>query len=177
MVGASTFAIPFSNKTLDVDYTYWYTSRTHISGYSESGNLEGRFLSYFYNSLSISAVQPSQPHDKAAKYLWKVTSLLKVKIITWLAICDRLPTGLYLHRHHIRLLSLCVFCDNQLESSAHIFFHVPLSWESGPLLWLVWLFHHGSFLFEMWEDWRTSCITGAFWKILDIRVQAVLWSI
>ena len=53
---------------------------------------------------------PSQPQDKAAKNLWKVATPLKVKITTWLAIRDRLFTGLYLHRRHIRPRSSCIIC-------------------------------------------------------------------
>ena len=46
---------------------------------------------------------------------------LKVKIITWLAVHEMLPTSLYLHKHHIKPLSLCTFCGNHSESSTCIF--------------------------------------------------------
>ena len=49
---------------------------------------------------------PPQPQDIAAKTLWKVASPLKVKITTWLEVCERLPTGSCLNRRHIILLSL-----------------------------------------------------------------------
>jgi len=40
----------------------------------------------FTISSQYRLLQPSLPKDRAAKYLWKVTSPLKVKITTWLAI-------------------------------------------------------------------------------------------
>jgi len=50
-----------------------------------------------------------------------VATLLKIKITTWLVIRERLPTGLYVYKCHIRLMSLCTFCGSHPESSTHIF--------------------------------------------------------
>ena len=50
-------------------------------------------------------LKPSQPQNKATKVLWKATTLLKVKIITWLAVRDRLPTP----TSHQTVITMCFF--------------------------------------------------------------------
>ena len=121
MIGPPPFAIPSSDKTPDVGNTYWHTSRTHFSRYFGPNDLGGGLFNFFYSTLQYQLFQPSQPHDKAAKFVWKVIAPLKVKITTCLVVREWLPTSFYLRRRHIKPLSFCVFCDNHLESSAHIF--------------------------------------------------------
>ena len=123
-------------------------------------------------------LQPPQFQDKAAKIFWKAKAPLKVKIITWLAVLDRLPTGLYLQRRHIRSSSPCVLCDYHPESSAHIFLFCHFSkrvWApilSGLALssWLI-------SLRDLWEDWQVSSIPDVYRKTWDSRVLAVVWPI
>jgi len=88
-------------------------------------------------------IQPLQPQDKAAKFFWKAKASLKVKITTWLAVHERLPTDLYLQRRYIQPPSHCVFYDNHPESSTHIFLSCHFAKRVWSQLCTDWLFLRG----------------------------------
>ena len=102
---------------------------------------------------------------------------LKVKIAMWLVILERLPTGDYFHKRHIRPLSPCVFSGNPTKSTSHIFLLCPFTNH----VWFTFtiglnLLYWPTSLHHTWEDWRTNIpkITRKYW---DINLHAVIWSI
>jgi len=102
---------------------------------------------------------PLQPNDTAAKTLWNVAPPLKVKITTWLVVWDRLPTRIYLHRHHIRPQLACTFCINHPESTDHLLLFCDFTrrvWD--PIVIRLVLSSWPTSLRNMWEDWRMSRI-------------------
>ena len=120
-------------------------------------------------------LKPLRPQDRAIYTLWNLSSPPKVKITMWLAVHDRLPTDLYLHRRHIRLR---IFCENHPESSTHIFLlcdFVRRVWA--PVVSSMTIPTWPSSLRHLWEDWQTLAIPEAVWKIWDIHALAVIWSI
>ncbi|CAN6359861.1 unnamed protein product [Urochloa humidicola] len=56
-----------------------------------------------------------------ARPIWKAWAPLKVKFFAWLAVKDRLWTAERRHRHGLQDPSCCKLCDQDLETSGHLF--------------------------------------------------------
>ena len=131
---AVSFRHPLSPAMLQMLASLIGILRGHtVRNYPDRVIWKARAVDNFTVRSQYELLQPLRPQDKAAKYIWKALAPLKVKITTWLAVRDRLPTGLYLQRRYITLPTHCVFCDNHLESSSHFFFIMPICCEClGP---------------------------------------------
>ena len=174
---AFTFCNPLSSTWLQMMVASQCTLLLHTFHDAPNQVIWKASLSVAFTvSSQYRLLQPPQPPKKGAKNLWTASAPLKVRITTWLVFCD--PIGIYLHRCHIRPLSSCVFCGLHLVPFQRIFLSFTFAmevWDSiviglNPSLWLLSLHH-------MWEDRWTLCIPGTNWKIWDIRVKAIVWSI
>ncbi|GJT24418.1 RNA-directed DNA polymerase, eukaryota [Tanacetum coccineum] len=66
------------------------------------------------------------------KTRWNKYVLIKINILAWSLINDRLPTHSNLDSHGIDLHSLlCPICDDIIESAQHLFLHCNLAFVSG----------------------------------------------
>ena len=67
--------------------------------------------------------------DYSTKGIWHSFSPLKAELLTWFAMLERLRTKERLCRLNIisQEESLCVFCNQEVESIQHLFFFCPKS--------------------------------------------------
>lgn len=72
-----------------------------------------------FNSLMPATVLSSWPY----KLLWHPTCLPKARAFAWLAVQDRVLTGMRLDRMGLSVVFPCVLCKQKLESSSHLFLH------------------------------------------------------
>ncbi|XP_058726135.1 uncharacterized protein LOC131597454 [Vicia villosa] len=78
----------------------------------------------FYNNLRI-PFGPSNRYDGVYELLWKLDVPFKIKAFGWRLFLNRLPVKdlLEIRGIHFPLDELkCLFCDNSLENSNHLFF-------------------------------------------------------
>lgn len=66
--------------------------------------------------------------------VWKNICPFKVEIFTWQAIQDKLATGSELIKRNIlhqgeRLMGICPFCQNEIETAVHLLIQCPISWR------------------------------------------------
>ncbi|XP_038996812.1 uncharacterized protein LOC120121549 [Hibiscus syriacus] len=84
--------------------------------------------------------------------IWYPYHILKLSIITWMAILDRLPTRDRLLRIGITTLGDCVLCNEMMENMSHLFFECPMAAN----LWDSILLHNGlKKPISTWEDMIT----------------------
>lgn len=76
-----------------------------------------------YNYLSIGCRREDFPY----KLFWHVSYLPKVGAFAWLAVQDRILTGMRLYRLGITVVFPCVMCRGSLESVDHLFLHCPFA--------------------------------------------------
>ncbi|XP_059068564.1 uncharacterized protein LOC131859059 [Cryptomeria japonica] len=70
-----------------------------------------------YNSLMTVKDLSSWPY----KLFWHPACLPKAGAFTWLAMQDRVLTGMRLDRMGLSVVFPCVLCNQKLESSSHLF--------------------------------------------------------
>lgn len=93
----------------------------------------------------------SHTSDKLLNCMWKLTLPLKVKVFSWLLICEMLKTRQRLHSFSPNVPFVCIFCNHHEESLYHLFmiysfsqnlwrltglFVSPLHWLHSFVLWL-----------------------------------------
>ncbi|KAL2893859.1 LINE-1 retrotransposable element ORF2 protein [Bienertia sinuspersici] len=61
--------------------------------------------------------------------VWNRFSIPKHKFCSWLAIQDRLPTAVRMHRWGPHIIRTCSLCEQGEESGSHLFFECPYSSE------------------------------------------------
>lgn len=96
-----------------------------------------------------------------AKPLWKAWAPLKVKFTVWLAVHERLWTADRRHRHGLQDSPACSFCDQERETTDHLFHHCYFTqqvwFDVSRILRLIGLnalAQRGSTLVEWWLQVR-----------------------
>ncbi|KAF8693517.1 hypothetical protein HU200_038915 [Digitaria exilis] len=103
-------------------YLWHATNQCHLSPgmedtfrwrWTSSGTYSARsaYRQFFVGATRMAAAQP----------LWKAWAPLKVKFTIWLAVHERLWTTDRRHRHGLQDSSACAFCDQERETSDHLF--------------------------------------------------------
>jgi hypothetical protein len=103
-----------------------------------------------------------EEENRAFGQIWKSPAPSKVVALSWKGLLDRIPTGLNLARGNVlapTMSLLCVLCNNDEESTNHIFLHCSKSWK-------VW---------SEFQNWlEVNCITPsnicAHWRCWDALV-------
>ncbi|XP_057839760.2 uncharacterized protein LOC131049710 [Cryptomeria japonica] len=128
-----------------------------------------------YNFLSLNVKRDDLPF----KLFWHAACLPKVGAFSWLAIQDRILTGMRLDRLGITVVFPCVMCGGSLESVGHLFLHCPFAnhyWN--------WLFNKLNWKFALSKDPRSHFMSwpllfpSAFYACLWIIAPSILiWKI
>lgn len=68
------------------------------------------------------------------KLIWKNICPFKVEVFLWQALEDKIATGAELVKRNVLNpengdLGLCPFCNQELETVAHLFLHCPKTWK------------------------------------------------
>ncbi|KAI9483765.1 MAG: hypothetical protein EXX96DRAFT_459658, partial [Benjaminiella poitrasii] len=67
----------------------------------------------------------SLPTIHLRKRFWSITMLLPVRDLWYRVLCDKLPTGVYLHQIDHRPSSTCPLCLSSAETRSHFLFTCP----------------------------------------------------
>lgn len=62
-------------------------------------------------------------HPFPHKWIWKTTTINKIKHFLWLFVLNHLPTASLLYHRKITLSATCSICPNNYENQAHLFIH------------------------------------------------------
>jgi hypothetical protein len=114
--------------------------------------------------------------------LWKSPAPSKVVAFSWLALLDRIPTRANLARRHSlapRESTLCVMCDNEEETTVHLFLHCEVAlkiWRK-MLDWLNINFITPHCLLAHFACWSESSNSRRMFKAFCLIWHAVIWSI
>lgn len=95
------------------------------------------------NSLMVAKDLSSWP----CKFFWHSACLPKAGTFAWLAVRDRVCTGMRLDRLGITVVFPCVLCNKNLESSSHMFLHCDYAYECWQ-----WLFEKLNKSFVIGKD-------------------------
>lgn len=96
-----------------------------------------------YNFLMVAKDLSSWPY----KLFWHSACLPKAGAFAWLALQDKVLTGMRLDRLGITVVFPCVLCNQTLESSSHLFLHCDYAYEC-----LQWLFEKLNISFVIGKD-------------------------
>ncbi|KAJ4730412.1 RNA-directed DNA polymerase (reverse transcriptase)-related family protein [Rhynchospora pubera] len=119
------------------------------------------------------------------KVLWKTKALLKVKILYWIAMLDRLLTRENMHNKGWTVDRDCVLCRNAVETELHMFVQCPFTkyvWQDfirpGAILRMsahlseVWLLNRKLLKMSFKDNWDTTWMAGA-WNIWKMRCTVI----
>lgn len=114
------------------------------------------------------------------KLFWHSTCLPKAGTFSWLAIQDKVLTGMRLDRMGLSAIFPCVLCNKNLESSSHLFLH----WDFAFGCW-QWLFEKlglsfviGNDLlshFRAWPILFSSSFYACLWLISPLIIIWDIW--
>ncbi|KAL2938702.1 hypothetical protein RDABS01_022151 [Bienertia sinuspersici] len=102
-------------------------------------SIAGAFLEYYQNLLGVkeegrqrkiyTGLEDQIEEVQWVDNVWNRFSIPKHKFCAWLAIQDRLPTAVRMHRWGSHIIRTCSLCEQGDESGSHLFFECPYSSE------------------------------------------------
>jgi len=100
-----------------------------------------------------------EPERKVFEQVWKSSAPSKVVALSWKLLLNRIPTRLnFVHRNVLppNANLCCVFCNEENESTNHLFIHCRVSWCIWLNLqyWLEMAFPTPNDLFNLWRCWN-----------------------
>lgn len=139
-------------------------------------NISGKYIVRDgYNSLMKDNDHPAWLY----KLFWHSACLPKAGAFAWLAVQDRVLTGMRLDRLGITVAFTCVLCNKHLESSSHLFLHCDFAYQCS-----LWFFDKLNLTFVMENDLITFfsswplLFTSSFYAcIWIISPSILLWNI
>lgn len=115
--------------------------------------------------------------------VWKSKAPSKVVALSWKGLLDRLPTRLnLLHKNALppEVSSICVLCNEALETTNHLFLHCKVSWKVWAEIqhWLGVNLITPLNLFSHWRCWdglthNTKTVKKGFRLIWHATIWAI----
>lgn len=112
--------------------------------------------------------------------IWKSPAPLKMVVFSRKALLDRIPTKFNLRIRNVlpqEVSALCVLCDRELETAAHILLHCYLAWGvwSTVMMWWNFSFVMSPNLFTHWDCWSGVASRKRLKKGLSLVWHASIW--
>ncbi|PRQ27069.1 putative reverse transcriptase zinc-binding domain-containing protein [Rosa chinensis] len=98
--------------------------------------------------------QNVHPKANLLNKIWKLNLPPKAKIFAWLLVRDRLKTRARLSRFNSNINPVCGLCNNDVETSDHIFWSCPKVWD----VWTISNLNHNPTTFNCFDDWIVSIV-------------------
>lgn len=142
----------------------------------QTRNISGKYtIKDGYNYLLVAKDLSTWPY----KFFWHMACLLKAGDFAWLAVQDRVLTGMRLDRLGITAVFSCVFCNKNLESSKHLFLHCDFAYACQQ-----WLFEKlnrsfviGKDLLSHFRAWPLLFASSFYACLWIISPSIVIWNI